>query len=88
MRHNYIVILFLFISTCLYAQDIETGSCTTKDGGQYHGQMFRGKPNGIGKTTYKKGDVYEGEYMKGMRHGEGTYTLANGSKHKRHWFQD
>ena len=40
--------------------------------------MFRGKPNGKGKTVYKNKDVYEGEYMKGLRHGDGTYIFADG----------
>ncbi len=70
VRNKYIIILLFFIPACLFAQKIETGSCTTKDGGSYQGQMFRGKPNGRGKTVYKKGNVYEGEYMKGLRQGE------------------
>ena len=61
VRNKYIIILLLHLSTTLFGQTVEIGSCITKDGGNYYGQMFRGKPNGKGKTTYKKGDVYEGE---------------------------
>ena len=70
MRNRYLIILVLLItSSFAFAQKIEVGSCVTSDGGNYHGQMFRGKPNGKGKTVYKNKDVYEGEYMKGLRHG-------------------
>ena len=50
--------------------------------------MFRGKPNGRGKTVYKKGNVYEGEYIKGLRQGEGTYTFVDGEKYIGQCFQD
>ena len=88
MRNLHIIILLFFIPSCLFAQKIEIGDCTTRDGGRYHGQMFRGKPNGRGKTVYKKGNVYEGEYMKGFRQGEGTYTFSDGEKYTGQWFQD
>ena len=88
MKHKYIIILLLLLPSYLFAQNIEIGTCTTTDGGTYHGQMFRGKPNGKGKTTYKKGNVYEGDYMKGLRHGQGTYKFADGEKYVGQWFQD
>ena len=47
------------------AQGITLGSCTTRDGGEYNGEMAQGKPNGKGKTTWKNGNWYEGEYVKG-----------------------
>ena len=53
----------LLIPTVVHAQKITLGSCTTKDGGQYKGEMMSGKPEGKGKTLYKNGDVYEGEYV-------------------------
>ena len=53
---------------CL-AQKITLGSCVTKDGGQYKGEMFQGKPHGKGNTVFKNGDTYEGEYVKGKRQG-------------------
>ena len=49
------------------AQKITLGSATTKDGGDYQGEMMAGKPQGKGKTIYKNGNVYEGEYVKGKR---------------------
>lgn len=48
-----------------FAQKISLGSCVTKDGGQYKGEMVAGKPNGKGNALYKNGDTYEGEYVKG-----------------------
>lgn len=44
MKHKYIIILLLLLPSYLFAQNIEIGTCTTPDGGTYHGQMFRGKP--------------------------------------------
>lgn len=35
------------------AQKITLGSCETKDGGMYQGELVSGKPNGKGKTVYK-----------------------------------
>ena len=57
MKHKYIIILLLLLPSYLFAQNIEIGTCTTQDGGTYHGQMFRGKPNGKGKTTAALGVV-------------------------------
>ena len=37
------------------AQKITLGSATTKDGGEYQGEMMSGKPQGKGKTIYKNG---------------------------------
>ena len=54
------------------AQKITLGSCVTKDGGQYKGEMVGGKPHGKGSAIYQNGDIYEGEYEKGKRHGYGT----------------
>ena len=89
MRNRYLIILVLLItSSFAFAQKIEVGSCVTSDGGNYHGQMFRGKPNGKGKTVYKNKDVYEGEYMKGLRHGDGTYIFADGEKYVAQCFQN
>ena len=88
VRNRYLIILLLLLtSLSVFAQKIEIGSCVTSDGGSYHGQMFRGKPNGKGKTVYKNKDVYEGEYMKGLRHGEGTYIFADGEKYVGQWFR-
>ena len=39
------------------AQKITLGSYTTKDGGEYNGEMTVGKPHGKGKTTWKNGDT-------------------------------
>lgn len=46
------------------AQKISLGSCITRDGGQFKGEMVSGKPQGKGTTIYKNGDTYEGSYMK------------------------
>ena len=70
------------------AQKITLGSATTKDGGEYQGEMMSGKPQGKGKTIYKNGNVYEGEYVKGKRQGYGIYTFYDGEKYEGEWFQD
>ena len=41
-------------------QKVTLGSCVTKDGGEYQGEMSGGKPQGKGRARYKNGDVYEG----------------------------
>ena len=50
-----------------FAQKITLGSCVTKDGGQYKGEMLAGKPNGKGNAIYKNRDTYECENVKGRR---------------------
>ena len=63
---NYILLLFCAaLPLICSAQKITLGSCETKDGGTYQGEMASGKPHGKGKTVYKNGDTYEGEYVKG-----------------------
>ena len=57
-----------------YSQKITMGTCVTKDGGDYSGEMVAGKPHGKGKATYKNGNWYEGHYEKGKRQGFGVYT--------------
>ena len=49
------------------AQKITLGSATTKDGGDYQGELLAGKPHGKGRTTWENGNTYEGEYDKGKR---------------------
>ena len=70
------------------AQEIVVGSYTFRDGGEYQGELFKGRPWGKGKTVYKNGDIYEGEYQKGKRHGYGIYTFADGERYEGEWFQD
>ena len=57
---------------------ISVGSYVFKDGAVYTGDLYNGKPNGIGTTKFPNGDIYEGNYLKGKRHGKGIYTSANG----------
>lgn len=83
-----ISILFIASPVSLYAQKIYLGSCTTRDGGQYKGEMSGGKPNGKGTTIFKTGDTYEGSYLKGKRDGYGVYTFADGEKYEGQWTQD
>ena len=83
-----ISILFIASPVSLYAQKIYLGSCTTRDGGQYKGEMSGGKPNGKGTTIFKTGDTYEGSYLKGKRDGYGVYTFAEGEKYEGQWTQD
>ena len=72
----------LLIPVAVCAQKITLGSCITKDGGQYKGEMVSGKPEGKGSVLYKNGDTYEGEYVKGRRQGYGIYTFSEGEKYE------
>ena len=58
------------------AQKISLGSCITRDGGQFKGEMVSGKPQGKGTTIYKNGDTYEGSYMKGKRETRGLHICC------------
>ena len=70
------------IPLAMSAQKIQLGSCVTKDGGEYKGEMASGKPQGKGKAVYKNGDTYEGNYVKGKRQGYGIYTFHDGEKYE------
>ena len=80
----------LFISAS--AQKIRMGSCTTKDGGEYSGEittlLLKQVPHGKGKTVYPNGDTYEGEYDKGKRQGYGVYSFSDGERYEGQWYQD
>ena len=70
------------------AQKISLGSCITRDGGQYKGEMVSGKPQAKGTTVYTNGDTYEGSYLKGKRSGYGVYTFSDGERYEGQWLQD
>ena len=65
------------------AQKITVGTCTTKDGATYNGEMMGNKPHGKGIAKFKNGDVYEGEYVKGKRQGYGVYSFYIKTKCRR-----
>ena len=83
-----ILLILLLISTAGMAQEITIGTYRFKDGSEYQGELFRGKPYGKGKTIFRNGDTYEGEYVKGKRQGYGTYTFADGERYEGEWYQD
>ena len=88
-KYIYQFVIFSFLSILsAHAQKITLGSCTTRDGGQYTGEMYSGHPYGKGSTKWKNGDTYEGEYVKGKRQGKGTFSFADGEKYEGEWFQD
>ena len=60
VNNNLILFLLLLFPSASFAQKITLGSCTTRDNGQYKGEMVCGKPHGKGQTVFKNGDVYEG----------------------------
>ena len=85
--------MLLALALCLsplstFAQKISLGSCITRDGGQYKGEMVSGKPQGKGAAVYPNGDTYEGAYQKGKREGYGVYTFSDGEKYEGQWMQD
>ena len=87
-RLTITLLMSLILPLSVGAQKISLGSTTTKDGGDYQGEMMLGKPHGKGKVQYKNGNIYEGEYVKGKRQGFGIYTFFDGEKYEGEWFQD
>ena len=86
MKTRIIALMMAMMPACgMMAQKITLGSCTTKDGGQYKGEMVAGKPHGKGNVLYPNGDIYEGEYVKGKRQGHGVYTFSDGEKYDGEW---
>ena len=77
-KHIFSIFLMVTASISMSAQKLTLGTCTTRDGGEYKGEMVAGKPHGKGKATYKNGNWYEGQYAKGKREGYGVYTFADG----------
>ena len=62
------------------------------NGGEYFGDVFKGKANGQGICTWshgeRKGNKYVGQFKNDLRHGKGTYTWADGRKYKGDWKDD
>ena len=55
----FITFLIIIIMPVLAeAQKITVGTCTTKDGAAYNGEMLGSKPHGKGIAKFKNGDVY------------------------------
>ena len=54
MKHSafLLYIIFSLPAFCLHAQQIKIGNHTFPGGGEYQGEMFKGKPYGTGKTVY------------------------------------
>ena len=90
MKHPaFTLYIILFLSSLsLQAQQIKIGNYTFPGGGEYQGEMFKGKPYGKGKTVYPNGDWHEGEYVKGKRQGQGIYQFADGEKYEGEWYGD
>ena len=86
---QYIFTLLLLFSSQIYAQQIKIGNYTFPvGGGEYQGEMFKGKPYGKGTTKYPNGDFHTGNYVKGKREGHGIYQFSDGEKYDGEWFQD
>ena len=66
LKHKLFGIVLLWPVLQGYAQEIKIGNYTFKDGAEYQGELFKGKPYGKGITHFKNGDSYEGEYVKGF----------------------
>ncbi len=86
---RYIFIFFtFFLHATLFGQQIKIGNYTFSDGGEYQGELFKGKPYGQGTTTFPNGDVHTGSYVKGKRQGQGVYQFSDGEKYEGEWFQN
>ena len=58
---KYILLTFIsFLTLSAFAQKITLGSCETKDGGVYQGEMVAGKPHGKGTMTFIKSHSIDG----------------------------
>ena len=88
LKHKLFGIVLLWPVLQGYAQEIKIGNYTFKDGAEYQGELFKGKPYGKGITHFKNGDSYEGEYVKGKRQGYGVYKFPDGEKYEGEWFQE
>ena len=58
MRKGILTILLISVPLICCAQRIVLGSCATKDGGLYKGEIVANKPHGKGVTTFKNGMVF------------------------------
>ena len=55
MKFRYIFLFILLAATSVaMAQKVTLGACTTKDGGEYKGEMQSGKPHGKGITKERQ----------------------------------
>ena len=62
------------------------GSATIAGEGQYSGELFEGKPFGMGTATWPhQGHTYVGEWRNGVMHGHGTATYLNGDRYDGEW---
>ena len=73
------------------AQCIE-GNCFTgsgkfifKNGDNYNGAWFKGKPEGQGTYTWKNGDVYKGAFIQGEMEGRGSMIWKKGDRYIGTW---
>ena len=89
MHLRYTLLIFIIsLALPIGAQKINLGSCKTRDGGDYKGELQAGKPHGKGRTTWANGNIYEGNYEKGKRQGYGVFTFFDGEKYEGQWVQD
>ena len=84
----YILFTFFLFTSITYSQQIKIGNYKFPAGGEYQGEMIKGKPYGKGTTTFPNGDIHTGDYVKGKREGHGVYQFADGEKYDGEWFQD
>ena len=79
LKKPYILLLiFLSCTSLTHSQQIKIGNYTFPAGGEYQGEMLKGKPYGKGTTTFPNGDIHTGNYVKGKREGHGVYQFADG----------
>ena len=54
-----LLIVTLYTNSSIMAQGVKIGNYKFKKGGEYQGELYRGKPHGHGKAVFKNGDTYE-----------------------------
>jgi TPR repeat protein len=55
------------------------------DGTVYEGELYLGKPQGMGKYTWADGTFYEGDWSNGVPHGKGKKRFTNGAVQEGNW---
>jgi hypothetical protein len=83
MIKNLCTIVFLFLGSCVFAQQFECKVNLPEISGSYTGECKKGLAHG--KGIAQGVDRYEGQFFKGLPNGKGKYTWANGSYYDGEW---
>lgn len=57
------------------------------DDGVYTGQIYEGKPDGVGTLVYNSGKIYQGSFSEGKYNGKGVCKYTDGSCYDGMWYE-